>query len=75
MITTNNPKVARKCRLIRNHGEGAITEDQDIEDISNIVGLNVRMTELSAALGRAQLPKLKMLNDLRNENAKILIDV
>ncbi len=73
MIITNNPEYAKKCRLIRNHGEGAMLYDQSETDLENIIGCNFRMTELSACLGIAQLRKLTYLNNLRIQNAHKLL--
>lgn len=74
MITTNDPEVARKCRLILNHGEMVMQDSNTDEDLVNVVGCNFRMPELCAALGRAQLKKLDKVNSWRNENAGFLID-
>lgn len=54
MIVTNNPELALKCSLIRNHAEAAINAmpDHYIEDFNlteNMVGFNFRMTEIQAA--------------------------
>ena len=72
MIVTNDPALAKKARLIRNHGEGIPDETWDDESLTNLVGLNFRMTELTAALGRAQLAKLPENNRVRTENALLL---
>jgi len=68
MITTNDPGLARKCRLIRNHGESIPDESWSDDALVNIVGMNFRMTELTAALGVAQLKKLDANNRARTEN-------
>ncbi len=73
MIITNNDKIAKKCRLILNHGEACMDEKSSINDLINNVGCNFRMTELSAALGIAQLEKLDIVNEWRNKNAQYLI--
>jgi len=65
MIITNNENLARRCRLIRNHGESIDNE---------ILGFNFRMTELTAALGICQLEKLNFNNKIRRENCNFLID-
>ncbi|MEO8211538.1 MAG: DegT/DnrJ/EryC1/StrS family aminotransferase, partial [bacterium] len=44
MITTNNPKIAEKLELIRNHGE-AVVEGKKVQDMWNTYGFNYRMTE------------------------------
>jgi len=70
MIITRNPDLARKCRLIRNHGEVVADDSYSPEDL--IVGYNFRMTELTAALGVEQLKKLTDNNAVRNRNAEYL---
>ena len=72
MIITKDPKIAKKCRLIRNHGENVAQEDWLQEELTNLIGYNFRMTELTAALGIAQLKKLDHLNKVRKENVEYL---
>lgn len=74
MVTTNDPEIARRCRLISNHGEMVMQDSNTDEELLNIVGCNFRMPELCAALGRAQLKKLDAVNSWRNNNARLLID-
>jgi dTDP-4-amino-4,6-dideoxygalactose transaminase len=57
MLVTNDDQVALRCQLIRNHGENLV-EVQPIEDLTNILGSNYRLTELQAAIGIAQLDRL-----------------
>ena len=65
MIMTNNNEMARKARLLRNHGQS--------EKYHHItLGYNYRMTELSAVIGLAQLKKLDKINERRIENAEML---
>jgi dTDP-4-amino-4,6-dideoxygalactose transaminase len=72
MIVTNNPEVARRCRLIINHGEVVFDDNSDPADMVNMVGFNFRLPELCAALGRAQLRKLEAVNNWRTRNADVL---
>ena len=74
MITTDDPELARKARLIANHGEVVMEDHHTDADLVNVVGCNFRMTELCAALGRAQLAKLARVNEWRNRNYRILAD-
>ncbi len=62
MITTNDDAVAARARMLRSQGEPTryVTEE---------LGYNYRMTEIAAALGNAQLPKLDARNDIRRANA------
>ena len=73
MIITNNKEYAKKCRLIINHGEVCFDKDDKEKDLINMIGCNFRMTEITAALGIAQLEKLDTVNNIRNKNAKFLI--
>lgn len=65
MITTNDSELAKRTRLLRDHGQ---TEKYH----HTILGYNYRMTEASAAVGLVQLRKLDRLNKRRNENASLL---
>ena len=53
MIVTRDAEIARRARLILNHGEVAFDDAASARDLANIIGLNARLPELSAALGRA----------------------
>lgn len=74
MIVTNDAEIARRARLIANHGETVMDDSHSIDDLANVVGCNFRMTELTAALGRAQLAKLDRVNEWRNTNYRILAE-
>ncbi|MSO54336.1 MAG: DegT/DnrJ/EryC1/StrS family aminotransferase [Rhodospirillales bacterium] len=74
MITTNDPDLAARARLIMNHGETVMDEHHSDIDLANIVGFNFRMIELAAALGRAQLGKLDAANAWRNRNYMFLAE-
>ncbi|MBU7031764.1 MAG: DegT/DnrJ/EryC1/StrS family aminotransferase [Theionarchaea archaeon] len=65
MITTSDSRIAEKIRLLRNVGQGSAYEYRAL-------GYNLRMTELSAAMGRIQLRKLDEFNRIRIENADYL---
>jgi dTDP-4-amino-4,6-dideoxygalactose transaminase len=68
MVITNNPGFARKARLIRNHGESVPDASWDDESLVNLIGANYRMTELTAAMGLAQVDKLNRNNCERSRN-------
>jgi perosamine synthetase len=74
MITTSDPEIARKARLILNHGETVLEDHHTVDEIANVIGCNFRMTELVAAVGRAQLPKLKAVNEWRTANFRFLAE-
>ncbi len=60
VCTTNDSDLALRLQLIRNHAEACI-EDAQITNINNMIGTNLRMPELSAAIGIEQLKKVKKL--------------
>ncbi|GAP21750.1 DegT/DnrJ/EryC1/StrS family aminotransferase [Leptolinea tardivitalis] len=62
MITTNDDAVEEACRVIRNHGMRKRYYHDEI-------GYNFRMTDMHAAIGLAQIAKLEMFNQKRQENA------
>lgn len=64
MIVTADEDVARRARLLRNQGQERRYENE-------IVGLNNRMTDLHAAIGRVQLTNLPAWTAKRQSNAKI----
>lgn len=78
MITTNDSKLAMRCRLIRNHAEAVINEIsnnnkelQTLSYLNNMIGFNFRMTELNAAIMREQLKKLNNYIDKRYDLVQI----
>lgn len=68
VCTTDDEDLALRLRLIRNHGENVV-EPLEIEDATNLIGFNFRLTELSAAIGTEQLKKAKSLVARREEIA------
>ncbi len=74
MIVTNDPEVARRARLIVNHGEAVVDGSNPDEDLTDMIGMNFRMPELCAAVGRAQLAKLNTVNEWRNRNYRFLVE-
>jgi dTDP-4-amino-4,6-dideoxygalactose transaminase len=60
VCTTNDDDLAMRLRLIRNHGENC-TEGTGMTNLVNLVGFNLRMTELCAAIGLEQLKKADAL--------------
>jgi len=64
VCVTNDPALAERLQLIRNHAE-AVVGDKGVTDLVNMIGFNFRMTEIEAAIGVEQLKKLKTLTDIR----------
>jgi dTDP-4-amino-4,6-dideoxygalactose transaminase len=58
-------EIARMVRLLRNQGMEKVYENE-------VVGLNNRMTDVHAAVGRVQLTKLKGWTETRQRNAAFL---
>lgn len=61
-IVTNEDKIADTLKMIRNHG---MVEGYD----TRVLGLNYRLPELSAAIAKIQMKKLKTILDLRRRNS------
>lgn len=72
MVITNDPAIALKSRLIRNHGEGVTADDWTDEELANVVGMNFRLTELQAAVAIPQYHSLTERNEARNSNWQYL---
>ena len=62
MITTRDGAYAERVRLLREHG-------MKVRYHHDIVGYNFRMTDIAAAIGLAQLPKLPSYNERRRSIA------
>lgn len=62
MITTNDEFIAEQARIIRQHGMRRRYYHDEM-------GYNFRMTDVHAAIGLAQLPKLELFNKARAANA------
>jgi len=63
-IATNDPKIARKARMLRDHG----SEKRYYHDL---VGMNGRLDEIQAVVLRAKLPHLAEWNQKRREHAHL----
>lgn len=63
MITTDDEEIAETCRVIRQHGMRRRYYHDEL-------GFNFRMTDVHAAIGLAQLQKLKRFNEARIANAQ-----
>ena len=51
MLVTKSPVLAKRARLIRNHGESVPLNSWKNNMLANRIGMNFRMTELTAAIG------------------------
>jgi dTDP-4-amino-4,6-dideoxygalactose transaminase len=66
MVVAKDPKVARHVRLLRNQG-------MEVKYQNEIAGFNMRMTDISAAIGVVQLGKIERLTKKRRSNAEFYI--
>lgn len=87
MITTNDEMLAEKCRKMGGHGfknlkaeEGRIRLNQDQFQNPDYkrhdsLGWNYRLPEINAAIALAQLERIEKLVKLRQDSAKIFLEV
>jgi len=74
-VTTNDPELLRRLRLVRNHG--MVRDEGALRDPSpgpwyyeqQVLGHNMRLTDIQAALGVSQLAKLGRFVSRRRELA------
>ena len=62
MVLTDDPEIAKKCRLLINHG-------MEVRYYHDMIGYNYRMTNIAAAIGLCQLDKLPSMNASRKKAA------
>jgi dTDP-4-amino-4,6-dideoxygalactose transaminase len=62
IITTNNEELANKMQMIKNHGRST-------KHTSTMLGLNLRLSEIHAAIGRIQLKHLADWVEARRRSA------
>jgi perosamine synthetase len=72
VIATDDDELALRCRLIRNHAEAVVDGMGYKGSLVNMVGFNLRMTEIEAAIGRVQLKKVRGLVEERRRNIAYL---
>ncbi len=65
MTCTNSDEFAEKLRFLRTHGQTG-------KYYHTMLGLNYRMTDVEAAIGREQLKRLDDMITVRSKNANIL---
>ena len=81
MIVTDDDRIANLCRSLRNHGRPVVADDHSKFDPARVgsgvsllsherLGYNYRMSELSAALGVAQMRRLDEILRHRREVAE-----
>lgn len=62
IVTTNDPEIAERIRLLRNHGQKERYKQVDL-------GYNLRMTDIQGALGVVQLGRMEHFTERRIANA------
>jgi len=67
-IVTNNKKLFEKLKQIRNHGFSK-------NNITTTFGLNLRISEIGAAIAKIQMKKLPRLLNQRKKNAQALTEL
>ena len=72
LIVSNNKQIMNFCREFHDHGHQNNIRKLRGEDTREIWGLNLRMTELQAAVGIAQLSKLDYILKKNKENKNFL---
>jgi len=74
MVVTNDSDIAKRCRLLRDHGM-----DSDRRYWHKIIGYNYRMTNIQAAIGVAQMNKINTIIEkkrwIANEYKKYLFRI
>lgn len=65
MLTTDDKEIAEKAKMIRAHGS-------KVRYLHEMLGFNLRMTDIAAAIGLVQLGKLDKFTAARQENAEML---
>ncbi len=65
MITTGDETIAKRCRMIRNHG-------MQRRYYHDMLGYNFRLSDLHAAIGLVQIDRLRDFTEVRQTNAFFL---
>ncbi len=73
ILFTNDDELALRSQLIRNHAE-SVVQGAGVKNLNNMIGHNFRMTELQAAVGVAQLPKLAQIANQREKQGRYLTE-
>ena len=73
-VVTNSAEIYEKLKLIRSHGRAEsgnyFSSTQSMDYVA--LGYNFRMSDITAALGIAQLEKIDRLIEMRRQNAEML---
>ena len=58
MVTTNDPALHERMRLLRQHGMAGNPGSGALADVYSVTGYNYRLTDIQAAIGELQLARL-----------------
>lgn len=76
VVVTNDQRLAERVQLIRNHAEAVVEAQAAAKgspaDLVNMIGFNMRLGEIEAAIGRRQLAKGPALIQARRDNVRYL---
>lgn len=67
MVACDSAELVRTVKLLRNQG-------QEVQYHNEVIGFNARMTDIHAAIGRAQLTKIDRWTSRRQKNAAALTE-
>jgi len=74
VVVTQNTELAERVRMLRNHGEVAVGFGSDFhKEQRGILGMNLRLGEIEAAIGTVQLSKLENVVKTRRSAASHLM--
>lgn len=75
-VVTDSRKIYERLKLIRSHGRAETADYFSSTEIMDYVslGYNLRMSNITAALGMSQLAKIDRLIEMRRRNAKFLTE-
>ena len=74
VLITNSKRFRYNSCLIRNHGE-SVAKAWKIKDLINIIGQNLRMTEMEATVANEQIKRLNELNKIKALRVKWIKEV
>ena len=73
MVVTSDNNLAERVRMLRNHGEVAVGHGNDFhKQQRGILGMNLRLGEIEASIGRIQLEKVQDSVQSRREAGVLL---
>jgi perosamine synthetase len=74
VVVTNSQELASRAQLLRNHGEVVVGQSSNVRRSYGILGMNMRMGEIEAAIAQNQLTKLSKSIHSRQHAADLFSD-